>query len=118
VRRMGWFLLGAAATAGVVAATAPRLRERLRGDDHDDLPEAVGLDDSLLDDAEEETAEVDPLVPVPHTDERADELRERIEDSRGRLRQKARAGAGDAQPEPETAANEVADEDDQPPAAG
>jgi hypothetical protein len=120
VRRIGWFLVGAAATAAALVAV-PALRDRLRGDAHDDLPAAVGLDDALeADDDPTDEVELEP-EPEPeseltaaHSDEAADELRERIDSGRERLRRKARAGATEAE---ETGELRI-EPDDEPPAAG
>jgi hypothetical protein len=122
VRRMGWFLAGAAATAAALVAV-PAIRERLRGEQHDDLPAAVGLDDVLeTDDEPTDEVDLEPEVTVAHTDQAADELREQIDSGRERLRRKARAGTADAEEtgelriEPE---DELEDEPgDEPPAAG
>lgn len=120
MRRIGWFLVGAAATAAALVAV-PALRDRLRGDAHDDLPAAVGLDDALeADDDPTDEVELEP-EPEPeseltaaHSDEAADELRERIDSGRERLRRKARAGATEAE---ETGELRI-EPDDEPPAAG
>jgi hypothetical protein len=112
VRRMGWFLAGAAAAAAALVAV-PALRERMRGESHDDLPPAVGLDDALEAD-DERTDEVEPDVTVAHTDQAADDLRERIDSGRERLRRKARAGTSDAE---ETGELRI-EPDDEPPEAG
>ena len=109
MRRIGWFLAGAAVTAAAVAAV-PALRERLRGG-HDDLPPAVGLEEVL--EADDETAVMERLPATPYTDHEADELRERIDSGRERLRQKAR-GEAPAGPEEEA----PAEAEDEPPPAG
>jgi hypothetical protein len=114
VRRIGWFLAGAAATAAALVAV-PALRDRLRGEAHDDLPAAVGLDDALeAEDDPTDEVEPEPEVTAPHSDQAADELRERIDSGRERLRRKARAGATDAE---ETGELRI-EPDDEPPAAG
>jgi hypothetical protein len=116
VRRIGWFLVGAAATAAALVAV-PALRDRLRGDAHDDLPAAVGLDDALEaddDPTDEVEPELEPELTAAHSDEAADELRERIDSGRERLRRKARAGATEAE---ETGELRI-EPDDEPPAAG
>ena len=112
MRRMGWFLAGAATAAAALVAV-PALRDRLRGESHDDLPPAVGLDDTFEAD-DEHTDEVEPEVTVAHTDQAADELRERIDSGRERLRRKARAGTTDAE---ETGEIRI-EPDDEPPQAG
>jgi hypothetical protein len=114
VRRIGWFLVGAAATAAALVAV-PALRDRLRGEAHDDLPAAVGLDDALeADDDPTDEVELEPEVTAAHSDEAADDLRERIDSGRERLRRKARAGATEAE---ETGELRI-EPDDEPPAAG
>ena len=114
MRRIGWFLAGAAATAAALVAV-PALRDRLRGDAHDDLPAAVGLDDALeVDDDPTDEVELESELTAAHSDEAADELRERIDSGRERLRRKARAGATEAE---ETGELRI-EPDDEPPAAG
>jgi hypothetical protein len=111
---MGWFLAGAATAAAALAAV-PALRDRLRGESHDDLPPAVGLDDGFGPEEERaDEAAPEPEVTTAHTDEAADELRERIDSGRERLRQKARAGTTDAE---ETGEIRI-EPDDEPPHAG
>jgi hypothetical protein len=107
---MGWFMAGAAAAVAALA-----IRERLRGESHDDLPAAVGLDDAFEtvgDAADEVTADAE--AAAVHTDQAADELREEIEGGRERLRRKARAGTADSE---ETGELRIEREDD-PPEAG
>jgi hypothetical protein len=116
VRRIGWFLVGAAATAAALVAV-PALRDRLRGEAHDDLPAAVGLDEALEaddDPTDEVELEPEPELTAAHSDEAADELRERIDSGRERLRRKARAGVTEAE---ETGELRI-EPDDEPPAAG
>jgi hypothetical protein len=118
VRRMGWFLAGAAATAAALVAV-PAIRERLRGEQHDDLPAAVGLDDAReTDDEPTDEVDLEPEVTVAHTDQAADELREQIDSGRDRLRRKARAGTADAEETGELRIEPEDEPEDEPPAAG
>jgi hypothetical protein len=101
VRRLGWFVAGAATATGAVAAGAVALR-RLRGPEGDELPAAVGFDEVMWAEpeapAEAEEAEAPAAIPVRPVadDERAAELRTQIAESRRRLRAKAKAATGES----------------------
>ncbi len=97
MRKVHWFVAGAAVAAGALAAV-PIVRARLRGDEYDDLPPAVGLEpDAVVDVAAEAPASgvaeepLEPVAAAPHTDEQADDLRGQIQETRTRMRSKAKA---------------------------
>ncbi len=111
MKRSGWFVAGMATAMGVVAA-GQVARRRLR-EPVDELPAAVGYERAMApapsaapaaEDPRVEAADPEPESPyvtatprrMPSPDRRSDELRTQIAESRRRLHEKARAGAGEA----------------------
>jgi hypothetical protein len=120
VKRSGWFVAGMATAVGVVAAG--QVARRLLREPADELPAAVGYERAMApapsaappaEDPRVDAAEPEPESPyvaatprrIPSSDRRSDELRTQIAESRRRLQEKARAGAGDA-PDVEAAGDE------------
>ncbi|MGN6378553.1 MAG: hypothetical protein ACTHNU_06345 [Gaiellales bacterium] len=103
MRRMGWFVAGAATAAGAVAAGAVA-RRRLRGPEPDELPSAIGFEEAMApapEPADVEAAGVTASPVLPAADDaKAAELRTQIAESRRRLRAKARAATGE-NPDPD-----------------
>lgn len=96
MRRMGWFVVGVATVAGAAAAV-PIVRKRLRASDDGFEPLDTGAEAEVFTvedmEVEADVVEARPRKPrQPQTDQQADELREKITESRTRLRQKAKAG--------------------------
>jgi hypothetical protein len=104
VSRIRWFLAGAAVTAGALAA-APSAYERLRsvlgpvtspllpaGSEEDDFDEADDLS------AFDVRVDPEPFVPDPAADDTA-ELRNRIDETRARIHERAQSVREDEEPE-------------------
>jgi hypothetical protein len=124
VRRSGWFVAGMATAVGALAA-GEMARRRVRSA-VDELPPAVGYDEAMAPVPSAPPAVEDPRVEAepepespyvtvtplrtPPPDRRSDELRVQIAESRRRLHEKARAGAG----EQSDAAGDAGGEDEDP----
>jgi len=98
--RLRWFIAGAAAATGALVA-APSAYNKLRGlVDHDALPappEPLELTETVAAEADHGSVKVTappaPAAAFATYDRDAEELREKIENTRGRIREKAAAPA-------------------------